>query len=371
MKVLLEYLGIKEAGPVITIGMAKGFIDNGIDVYAILSSEIENKEEWKKILKSKHLFFIETTPKKRKIVTSSISFICDCIKIKQTFDKIRFDYVIKTFLVLGGWDSIVCKFIKSNRDFTIVHDPIPHSSMPIKDAQKYKKLICKSKEIIVLTKKFITVIEDEYNIPNNRIHYMKLGQMSFANSKEALINEKNDNDSCPVRFLFFGRIDGYKGIDVLLYAYKKIADDFPSKTQLVIAGNGDVTPYKETIAKISHVELVNRYIDDNEIPGLFLKPKTILVLPYKDATQSGVTPLAFQFLTPVIASDIGGLKEQLFDGNVGCFFEANNKDQLYEIMKKFVVNIDVYYGEQVKMKQYAKKLSWSEVVADLMNEINS
>lgn len=83
MKIILEYLGIKEAGPVLTYGIAKGFSDNGHEVYAVLSDEIENKKMWTETFSKDRLYFIKTTPKKNDIIHSTYSFIIDCFSIKK------------------------------------------------------------------------------------------------------------------------------------------------------------------------------------------------------------------------------------------------------------------------------------------------
>lgn len=362
MKVLLEYLGVKEAGPILTYGIAKGFMENGIDVYIILSDDIENKNLWISTFSNEKIYFIKSTPKKKRLISTTLSFARDCLLIKNKFNEINFDWVITTFLVLSGWDNIVCSLVKAKRKFTIIHDPIPHSSMPEVEANNYRKLVKRSEEIIVLTKKFIPVIETEYSFPKEKIHYMRLGRMTFAEG--SLNGGINSIDS--INFLFFGRIDGYKGLDVLLEAYELVSHKFGDSVELCIAGNGDFSKYQEKFSKLNNAILMNRYIDDNEIPVLFSKPGTVLVLPYIDATQSGVTPLAFQFAVPVIASDTGGLKEQLFEGEVGSFFNVGDYKQLYNEMLKFLNNHDLYIQEREKMKIYAKKLEWSEVIGEFI-----
>ena len=365
MKVLLEYLGIKESGPILTLGIAKGFVENGHEVYIILSDKIENKTNWLEGFPRDRLFFINTTPKRNNLIYSTASFLHDCFLIKRKFRNIKFDCFITTFLVLGGWDKIICNLIKADRKFTLIHDPIPHSSMPEKESIKYRKLVKISNEIVVLTKKFIPIIESEYGFSLQRIHYMRHGKMNFLETKKQNIR----GDIHKFTFLFFGRIDGYKGIDVLLDAYEVISKEYTDKVELRIAGNGDFSKYKNKFNLLMNKTLINRYIDDSEIPDLFSATGTILVLPYIDATQSGVTPLAFQFSVPVIASDTGGLKEQLFDGEVGSFFEAGDTNGLYKVMKQFLDNKKLYFEESERMKEYSEKLEWSSVIKEFVQSI--
>lgn len=364
MNVLLEYIGIKEAGPVITYGMAKGLSENGINVYMILSNDIENKEQWLLNFSKEQLFFVETTPKKHSLISTSIKFIKDLNSIKKKFSNIRFDYVIRTFLI--SWDDIICKMVKSNDILNMIHDPVPHSSMNIREAKKYKKMISKSRKAIVLSRKFIPILEEEYGIQSKNIFYMRLGQMTFYDGSLNTVNQKVEKESNNISFLFFGRIDGYKGLHVLSKAYKLLSNEM-SNVSLTIAGNGDFEEYENEYMNLNNVKIINRYIGDEEITQLFNVKNTVVILPYLDATQSGVIPLAFQFGVPVIASDSGGLKEQLFDGRVGIFVEAGNCEELYNAMKLFIIKPNQYKTEADQMKLYAGKLEWKVVTKGLID----
>jgi glycosyltransferase involved in cell wall biosynthesis len=117
--------------------------------------------------------------------------------------------------------------------------------------------------------------------------------------------------------LFFGFIRDYKGLDLLIDAMAIL----PSDHVLVIAGEpyGDMGKYHEAIARhglkdriVDHI----RYIADQEVP-LFFSAADSVVLPYKSATQSGITAIAYHFGTPVIATDVGGLKESVEHDRTG------------------------------------------------------
>lgn len=109
--------------------------------------------------------------------------------------------------------------------------------------------------------------------------------------------------------LFFGFIRHYKGLDLLLEAVATL----PSDHWLVIAGEpyGDMSAIQALIDSPGVRERVVdriRYIPDNEVP-LYFSAADAVVLPYRNATQSGITAIAQHFEVPVIATDVGGLKE--------------------------------------------------------------
>jgi glycosyltransferase involved in cell wall biosynthesis len=117
--------------------------------------------------------------------------------------------------------------------------------------------------------------------------------------------------------LFFGLIRDYKGLDLLIEAFGLLDERY----HLVIAGEpyGDFGEYRKLIEaspQRGHIHLQARYIADAEVPGFFGVADTV-VLPYRSATQSGVTAIAYHFGVPVIATDVGGLKEALHDGRTG------------------------------------------------------
>ncbi|MFW5663128.1 MAG: glycosyltransferase, partial [Bacteroidota bacterium] len=117
--------------------------------------------------------------------------------------------------------------------------------------------------------------------------------------------------------LFFGFIRNYKGLDLAIEAIKDLPDDY----LLVIAGEsyGNYEKYRQMADSygITHkVRQEIRYISDDEVP-YFFGAADVCLLPYKSATQSGITGIAYHFDLPVIATDVGGLKETVKDMETG------------------------------------------------------
>ncbi len=122
--------------------------------------------------------------------------------------------------------------------------------------------------------------------------------------------------------LFFGLIRDYKGLDILLDAWAGIKNRgaLPD-VRLIVAGEfyTDEKPYLRRIEAHGlgeEVILHDRFIPDGEVKYYFSLADCV-VQPYKTATQSGVTQIAYQFSTPMIVTDVGGLKEIVPDGRVG------------------------------------------------------
>ncbi|MCC6839889.1 MAG: glycosyltransferase [Flavobacteriales bacterium] len=117
--------------------------------------------------------------------------------------------------------------------------------------------------------------------------------------------------------LFFGLIRNYKGLDLLIEAFGRLDPRY----HLLIAGEpyGDFSRYQRLIEASplkDNIHVNARFIADAEVPCFFSAADAV-VLPYRSATQSGITAIAHHFGVPVVATDVGGLREALGDGRTG------------------------------------------------------
>ena len=166
MKILIEFLWETEAPPVFSYGLAAGLKANGHDVYCILLDRTENREQWLETFGPSHLYFIPCTIIRNKPISSAIKFLGSCFGIKQKFGKITFDLTIRTFI--HPINSFLFRFIHSNRTADICHDPIPHAGMSPKAAEIYRQQIRNADDVIVLTKAFIPILEEQYGKIKNK-----------------------------------------------------------------------------------------------------------------------------------------------------------------------------------------------------------
>ncbi len=135
---------------------------------------------------------------------------------------------------------------------------------------------------------------------------------------EALTNLRLNPDNRYI--LFFGFIRDYKGLDLLIRA---MADDRITRlgVKLIVAGEfyTDPEPYLAMVAELDLKESIimyNDFIPDHQVVNYFCACD-LVVQPYKSATQSGVSQIAYHFNKPMIITDVGGLSEIVPDGRVG------------------------------------------------------
>lgn len=166
--------------------------------------------------------------------------------------------------------------------------------------------------------------------------------------------------------LFFGIIRDYKGLDVLLDAFGRLNEGF----QLIIAGEcyGSFEKYKFQIEKNknkSRIKLHLKYISDQEVTNFF-SAADVCILPYKSATQSGITAISHHFCVPIIATDVGGLKETIKNGENGLIVESLDAE-------KIKISIEKYFKEglkskfEEKLKQENEENSWISFTSKIIN----
>jgi glycosyltransferase involved in cell wall biosynthesis len=137
--------------------------------------------------------------------------------------------------------------------------------------------------------------------------------------------------------LFFGLVRPYKGLEYLLQAMPLVLRDVDCV--LLVVGE-----FYEPKARYTHliddlrlrerVELVDRYVKNEEV-SLYFRSADVVVLPYVDATQSGVVQIAFGLEVPVITTDVGGLPEIVEDGCTGFVVASRSAEQLAEAIVRF------------------------------------
>lgn len=165
----------------------------------------------------------------------------------------------------------------------------------------------------------IVILSDHYRVP-----VAKKVIIPMAGYKQNVFKPKKTADY----FMFFGRIDDYKGLEDIY----QLAHDLPN-SKFVVAGNGK-HEYIEKLKKLKNVDMMNRFIDDAELEGLFDGAKLVL-LPYKSISQSAVQILSYSYATPVVCYDVGNLKEFIDVGKTGYLVPKGDFAGLKAIVENF------------------------------------
>ena len=191
-------------------------------------------------------------------------------------------------------------------------------------------------------------------------HFGKKVSRESAERKLGLASGKKN-------LLFFGLIREYKGLDILVEAFSALDDSY----QLIIAGEpyGSFSKYQEMIDRSPGRDRIHtylHYVRDSEVADYF-SAADLTVLPYRSATQSGISSVSYHFEVPMIVTDTGGLKETI--GNRGTGIVAD-RPECSEIRKK----IEYYFSDPSvatscigNIKKEKERLSWETFCGNLVS----
>lgn len=168
--------------------------------------------------------------------------------------------------------------------------------------------------------------------------------------------------------LFFGTIRKNKGLEVLIKAAETIGNEIIN-FKVIIAGKCDNFEYYEQfIHNYKLFEINTNFIPDNEVGKYFLRSQMV-ILPYNDATQSGLLLIANSFGCPVIASKVSGLQEYIKEGVNGIFFRKGDYIELSQKIKYNLLNRELLKKMQQEAPKFIKERYSAFKVADDLNKI--
>ena len=322
-------------------------------------------------------FTTESAPKNININRSintinPFNWISFGLKIKKEKpDLVIFKFWIPFVAPCFGTISRIIKQNKHTKILAINDNVIPHEKRPF-DNQLINYFINGCNGFICMSK---NVMDDliKFNIkkPSILTPHPIFNNFGKSVTKEIAIAELNfDKDF--MYLLFFGFIRGYKGLDLLLkaMAHDKIKN---RKIKLIIAGEfyEDAQNYLNLIDDLGikdNVILKTEFIPNSEVYKYFCACD-IVVQPYKSATQSGVTQIAYHFDKPMIVTNVGGLPEMIPHQKVG-FVVNPDPNEIASAIDHFFATDPSFYVKNIQEEK--KKYSWdifSEKIEQLYSSL--
>lgn len=242
------------------------------------------------------------------------------------------------------WNPAIGRYLKQRRIPFVytVHDVIHHEGVPLYfriTESIFRKL---PTGFVVLTEAAKQQLVDQGR-PLDKIRVIPHGTYAFFEElsgdataeKNGAGNGADEASTAPKEILFFGRIEPYKGLPVLVDAVLPLLEA-NSDWKLVIAGSGDLG---ELAPALDHpqIEVINRFVSDAEVASL-MRRAAIIALPYLSATQSGVIPTAFPFEKPIVATAVGGIPDMIRDDVTGLLVPPNNVGALREALSRLMAD---------------------------------
>jgi glycosyltransferase involved in cell wall biosynthesis len=259
-------------------------------------------------------------------------------------------------------------FTKVKVKFHTVHEPYPHYTAQWRRLIIHKFLMY----LLVKSKSHITVPSvvsynrfiENWNIAPDKISIIPFSQFEIYKAYIKREITKSDNT-----ILFYGLINKYKGVEVLITAMYSVLKVLPG-LKVIIAGDGKINYDLETLG--SNFEIINRYISNTEIAELN-QLATLVVCPYFSASQSGVVMTSFAFNNPILATRVGALPEAIEDGKTGILIDCSDAEVLAEKIIEFFQNPDkiAQYRENIVYKYSKSEHSWGKIAAQYWDLVKS
>ncbi|QDV55620.1 glycosyltransferase family 4 protein [Rosistilla oblonga] len=221
------------------------------------------------------------------------------------------------------WFNTALRSLKRYPLVATIHDPRHHAGDM--SSRKTPQWVMdygfrKADHVIVHGEALAAQVQQLFGFASDRVHVVAHVAMGQVEGASAVPEE-------PHNVLFFGRIWDYKGLEYLIAAEPLIAAEVPD-AKIVIAGRGDdFSRYQKLIGDSPRFEIHNRWISDQQRAEFFQRA-AIVVLPYTEATQSGVVPVAQMYAKPVVATRVGALAECVLDRQTGLLVPPRDPQAL-------------------------------------------
>lgn len=279
------------------------------------------------------------------------------------------DFIIFRFWIpfMGPALGTIARLVKKQniKVLAITDNVIPHEKR-LGDKQLASYFIKGCDAFITMSKAVMNDLEKFTNISHKKylLHplYTAFGDKIPKQEARLKLNLKQDDRV----ILFFGLIRKYKGLDLLLEAFSLLKANPHNK--LLIAGEfyEDKQPYLDLISKYKLEEqiiLLNQFIPNDDVKYYF-SAADIVALPYRSATQSGVTQVSFHFEVPTLVTNVGGLGEIIPHNVAGYVVEPNPQAIASSLEDYFENNKEQAFTEG--MKQEKQKYEWSIFVNEII-----
>lgn len=200
--------------------------------------------------------------------------------------------------------------------------------------------------------------------------YITLFHPIYSHFGEKLPKEEAENtlglEHGKKNLLFFGLIREYKGLDILLRAFGQLDDSY----QLIVAGEpyGPFEQYQKIIDESpakDRIHCFTHYIKDSEVKEYF-SAADLAVLPYRSATQSGISAIACHFEVPMVVTDVGGLKESVGASGTGLVADKPDEESILKEIRRYFSDESLRESFSENIHSEKARLSWKSFTLKLL-----
>lgn len=203
-----------------------------------------------------------------------------------------------------------CKFVYT------VHNILPHDSGDT-HFTVFRKVYKLMDSLIVHNAQSKDILVEKFKLNEYKIAVIPHGLLDYK-CIDAFASNLFDKKEGEITFILAGRLNRYKGFDLLADCWKTYFASY-SNIRLILAGDGDIKAY-DFLNELSNVTVINRFLTDAEFIYA-IKSSDVVLLPYREISQSGVLLTVLNEKKPIIVSNLPGLTEPFQHGRVGWIIE--------------------------------------------------
>jgi glycosyltransferase involved in cell wall biosynthesis len=293
------------------------------------------------------------------------------LQVGNELKRIRPDVIVVRYWLplMGPALGSILRRVKKNkhtRVIAITDNIIPHEKRP-GDIPFTRYFLNSCDAFITMSEKVMTDLRlFEKNKPAQQVLHPLYDNFGDPVSKTEARQRLGIDINARI-ILFFGFIRKYKGLDILFEAMKLLQPQGDRAPKLLVAGEfyEDAKPYQEQIKRLGIADnliLRTDFIPDSEVK-YYLCAADVVIQPYRSATQSGVTPLAYHFEKPMIVTNVGSLPTLVPHEKVGLVCEPEPTSLADTITRYFELG-EQYFIPHLRTEK--EKYSWHNLVNTIL-----
>jgi glycosyltransferase involved in cell wall biosynthesis len=358
MRIALIYLGRRGSGGAISLGLGRALAQE-TQLAAFLSSSLETLAAWQ----GAQPFAVQSAPTYASSLEAAwtLAFPARLQRLARLVAGWRPDVLL--FPMFHPWNAALQKALAPVPSIIFVHDPLPHPGLESWLHARFENAsLAAASRCVVLSQALVPELVRR-GVKPAQIAVIPHGLIQY--SRPAGDGKRHPGPT----LLFFGRIAAYKGLEVLLEAFSQVRARREG-LRLLIAGEGSLAPYRQQLQDLAGVEVFNRWVAEDDVPRLFERADMV-VLPYTSASQSGVLAIAAAFGLPVVATRVGGLPEQINDGQTGLLVAPDSPSALAQAIERLLddPSLAARLGQALQ-HDFEERRSWDKVAEMLLNVIS-
>jgi len=352
--------------------LAVSLVQAGLNVTMVCDKDYNLEKHFNVVFKPKKIFYgyIKTEEK----LVKGLKYIISFIVLIFTLLKERPNIIHIQWFKFTYFELFLFQFLKlfNIKIVYTCHDVIPPDASKL-EVKFYSGMFNKMDLIFTHSEVSRKEIINQFHIDENKIRKITFGNYNIVadnynkdklKSRESLGLSTNDNI-----IMFFGSIRKYKGLEILINAFRKTKEiNGVQRLKLIIAGGGFCKFFRLANEHLDYIKnnrdiiLDIDYCDYNRM-GQYFAATDLVVLPYKRISMSAVLATSLSFGRPIIATEVGGLPEYIIPNETGFIIPSNDVDMMVQTIIDAFKNKDQLLKMGRKCREYADKIMSWEIVA--------